>query len=321
MLIPLGILASSIAGFRAGVAGYFSGGADNSGNGVTIVDKYTFPAETRSTLGTGLSSGRWASSSFANSGVAGYNAGGSTSNTGDGSTNVTTVDKFALPSDSRSTLGTGISGLYRHNVGMANSGVAGYSGGGIVRPSNANISTVDKFDFPSDTRSSLGSGLSTARRELGAVGNTTVAGYFAGGYSSDFVSTVDKYSFPSDSRSTLATGLSTTRRDLAGASNQGIAGYFAGGNNGSGFTATIDKFAFPSDTRSTLGTGLSSSRSFHGGIVDGQIAGYFGGGYNGSANVTTVDKIEFSSDSRTTLASGLSAIRVYPSGFSNEGVF
>jgi hypothetical protein len=319
-LSALGIFSAAGASLalRIGVAGYFSGGSDSSGNGVTTVDKYAFPAETRSTLGTGLSSGRWGSSSFANSGVAGYNAGGSTSNTGDGSTNVSTVDKFAMPADTRSTLGTGLSALTRHNAGMANSAVAGYSGGGFDRPSNTNTAVVDKFTFSSDSRSTLGSGLSTARRELGAFGNTSVAGYIAGGYASDFTSTVDKFAFPADTRSTLGTGLSTTRRDFSGFSNQGTAGYFAGGNGPTGVVATVDKFALPSDTRSTLATGLSSARSpLGGGIVAGQTAGYVGGGNT----TTTVDKFAFTDDSRTTLGTGLSATRNYATGFSDEGVF
>jgi hypothetical protein len=319
-LSPLGIFSAAGAtrAPRIGVAGYFSGGSNSSGNGVTTVDKYAFPAESRSTLATGLSSGRWGSASFANSGVAGYNAGGSTSNTGDGSTNVTTVDKFAMPADTQSTLGTGLSALTRHNAGMANSGVAGYSCGGFLRPSNANTATVDKFAFPSDTRSTLSSGLSTARRELAAFGNTGVAGYVLGGYASDFTSTVDKYAFPGDTISTLGTGLSTTRRDLSGFANQGTAGYVAGGNGASGVVATVDKFALPSDTRSTLGTGLSSARSpLGGGIVDATTAGYVGGGNT----TTTVDKFLFVDDSRTTLGTGLSATRNYVNGFSDEGVF
>ena len=303
---------------RIGVAGYFSGGSNSSNNGVSTVDKFTFPSETVTTLSTGLSSSRWASSSFANSGVAGYNGGGSTSSTLDGSVNVSTVDKFAMPADTRSTLGTGLSELTRHNVGMANSGVAGYSGGGYARPANSNTATVDKFSFSSDSRSSLSSALSVQKREMGAFANTGLAGYFLGGYSTDFTSTVEKYAFPGDTRSTLATGVSTTRRDMSGFANQGTAGYIAGGNGGTGVVTTVDKFAFPSDSRSSLGTGLSSARSpFGSGIVAGQTAGYVGG----ASTTTTVDKFAFTDDTRTTLGTGLSATRNYAAGFSNEGAF
>jgi hypothetical protein len=49
---------------------------------------------------------------------------------------------------------------------MANTGVAGYIGGGSN--DSGNFDTVDKFEFPSDTRSTLGTGLSAARNQLAA---------------------------------------------------------------------------------------------------------------------------------------------------------
>jgi hypothetical protein len=93
---------------------------------------------------------------FSNSGVAGYYAGG----TGSGS-NQTTVNKFAFPSDTQSTLGTGLSAATAYLVGNSNTEVAGYSGGGLA--SGTYTSTVNKFAFPSDTRTTLGTGLSVAR--------------------------------------------------------------------------------------------------------------------------------------------------------------
>ena len=48
--------------------------------------------------------------------------------------------------------------------GMA--AVAGYFGGGFT-----STDTVDKFAFSDDSRSTLGTGLSTARRMLGAMAN------------------------------------------------------------------------------------------------------------------------------------------------------
>jgi formylmethanofuran:tetrahydromethanopterin formyltransferase len=86
---------------------------------------------------------------------------------------VATVDKFAFPADTRSTLGTGLSAARRAVAGMANSGVAGYFGGGI-QSGDSRVTTVDKYAFPADTRTSLGTGLSSARGEAGAVANEGV---------------------------------------------------------------------------------------------------------------------------------------------------
>jgi len=52
---------------------------------------------------------------------------------------------------------------------MANSGTAGYFGGGREA---ASVDTVDKFDFSDDSRTTLGTGLSSNRHDLGAMANS-----------------------------------------------------------------------------------------------------------------------------------------------------
>jgi hypothetical protein len=103
---------------------------------------------------------------MADSGVAAYFAGGMP---GAFPTGVTTVDKFAFPSDTRSTLGTGLSSTTIEASGWANSGTAGYIGGGtrVGSPS----ADVDKFAFPADTRTTLATGLSVGTRLGGAFAN------------------------------------------------------------------------------------------------------------------------------------------------------
>jgi hypothetical protein len=99
---------------------------------------------------------------------------------------------------------------------MANSGVAGYFGGGTV-----NSAVVDKFAFPSDTRTTLGTGLSVGRSALGGMSDSTVAGYFGGGGTTR-TTVVDKFEFPSDTRTTLGTGLSSARDRLSGMADSGV---------------------------------------------------------------------------------------------------
>ena len=156
MLIPFGIL-SAAAGLvgRVGVAGYFAGGVAQA----TTVDKFAFPSDTRTTLGTGISLAKYWSRTMSDTGTAGYSSGGN----GNSGGLVDTVDKFAFPSDTRTSLGTGLSSARGEHAGMANSGVAGYFGGGQT-PST--ITTVDKFAFPSDSRTTLATGLSAARNGL-----------------------------------------------------------------------------------------------------------------------------------------------------------
>jgi hypothetical protein len=245
---------------NSGVAGYVVGGYVSSS--VASVDKYLFLNDSRTTLVATLSSAKYGIAGLSDSGVAGYAAGGDV--------NGSVIDKFSFSNDSRTTLGTTLSSARSYVRGASNSGVSGYIGGGLSpSPSFTVQSTVDKITFSSDSRSTLGSGLSSARLGTAAMANKAVAAYFAGGGNSSFVAqtTVDKFVFSSDTRSTLSTGLSTPGDAASGINNATVAGYV--GSLGSP-TTVVDKFSFPSDTRSTLsaslltGTGGSSSFSNEG---------------------------------------------------------
>ena len=250
-----GIFASAVAGFAG--AAYFAGGSGS----VSAVDKFAFPDDSRTTLATGLSAGRSQLAGAANSGTAAYFAGGreagtvstvnkfafsddsrttlatglssaraqlaGAANSGTaayfaGGYNSTTVDKFAFSDDSRTTLGTGLSAKRAYPAGAANSGTAAYFGGGIPPGAYvAPVTTVDKFAFSDDSRTTLGTGLSVARQALGGAANSGTAAYFAGGALTGGArsDTVDKFAFSDDSRTTLGTGLSAQRYQLAGTAN------------------------------------------------------------------------------------------------------
>jgi hypothetical protein len=133
--------------------------------------------------------------------------------------------------------------------------------GGRVTPF-AYITTVDKFAFPGDSRSTLGTGLSANNGAEAAFVNAGVAGYSAGGVISD--GRVDKFALPSDTRSTLATGMSVSNYWVSGASNAEVAGYAGCAGIGSGASSSVNKFAFPSDTRTTLTSILTNATEGHG---------------------------------------------------------
>ena len=88
---------------------------------------------------------------------------------------------------------------------------AGYVAGGKT---SVNVDTVDKFAFADDSRTTLATGLSSARQQAAGFASD-VAGYAAGGLAGP-VDTVDKFAFTDDSRTTLATGLSSARSGTAG---------------------------------------------------------------------------------------------------------
>jgi hypothetical protein len=324
----MGVLRFSLAGilgsgrrvsFLSGLpptllAAYFAGGWTTGR--VNTVDKFVFPTDTRTTLGTGLTEPLVWTSGMANSGVAGYFGGGS-----GGADNVFTVQKFTFPADTRSTLGTGLSTKGNGAAGFANSGVAGYFAG---RNGNGREQRVDKTTFSTDVVSSLGNILDFGRDLGSGMANSGVAGYINGTNGGSSSAVVEKLAFPADTKTTLGTGLSSARAGTGAMANSGVAGYFGGGrntSNGTNFT-TVDKFAFPTDTRTTLGTGISSNRNEMGGCANSGIAGYLGGGGTGflTGGVATVDKFSFSDDTRTTLATGLSSARTGVTAMANTGV-
>ena len=197
---------------------------------------------------------------------------------------------------------------------------AGYFAGG-----RGGITTVDRFLFNDDSRTTLGTGLSQNVRTGMCFANAGVAGYYSGGNTSGAPDVrhnfIDKFLFTNDSRSTLSATLSSTVDGGAGMSNSGTAGYAAGGYDGdaTSYTTRVDKIAFSNDSKSTLGTGLSLARgAVPGGMSNSGTAGYIHGGHSGSGSAV-VDKFAFSNDARSTLGTGLSVARWSMCGFSNSG--
>jgi hypothetical protein len=88
---------------------------------------------------------------------------------------------------------------------MANSGTAGYIGGGT--PSTGVLSRVDKLTFSNETRTTLGATLSQARKGVAAMANSGTAGYFAGGSDGSAYhvsSVIDKLTFSNDTVGVLS---------------------------------------------------------------------------------------------------------------------
>lgn len=284
-------------------SGYFCGG--DAGAGVTTIDRFSFPTDSRVTLLTGINVAMGRSAGMANSGVAGYTAGGFSSGS-----EYSTVNKILFSNESLTTI-TALSSVRYECAAFANSGTAGYvAGTGTV---------IDKYAFPSDTRSTLTATLSTARTGAAGMANSGTAGYAGGG--TGYLSSIDKLTFSSEAISTLSSTLHIAKAYLGAMANKGSAGYFAGGWNGS-YQPSIDRILFSDDTRSTLGTSLSVGVYYVSGMANNGIAGYFGGGYvgGGAAYTSFTDKLSFSGESRTTLATGLSSRRYATAAFANSGI-
>ena len=211
-----------------------------------------------------------------------------------------TIDKLVFGSETCAAISATLSTAKRDCGGMSNNGTAGYIGGGYT---TTMIATVEKLTTPGESRTTLGTGLSVARREQPAgCANSGTAGYFGGGNeNTDWSSgsfAIDKYAFSNDSRSVVSDGLSVKVRAPAAMANSGTAGYWAGGYYYSpGTWDHIDKLTFSNDSRSTISGTLSSKTWAATGVANSGTAGYFMGGGWG----VIWDRIQFSNDTKSTL--------------------
>jgi hypothetical protein len=236
--------------------------------------------------------------------LAGYFAGGY-----DGSNNISGIDKIAFPADTKSTLSATLTSGRLGAGGVANSGVAGYIGGGYINATDTFLSDIDKIAFPADTKSTLSATLSVGRYSHGSMANSGTAGYFGGGYGSDTGgrnSSIDKLSFSAETRSTLSATLTAAVSWVTAMANSGTAGYFCGGATATGTVSTIDKITFSADTKSTLSASLSSARQQAAGMANSGTAGYVCGGEVTLA-INGIDKLSFSAETRSTLSATLTS--------------
>ena len=298
-------------------AGYFGGGYDgNIGDEIARIDKISFPADTKSTLSAVLTSKIEQLAAMANSGVAGYFAGGTPDL---GLTTLARIDKITFPGDTKSTLSATLTtGGAQLASGMANSGTAGYIAGGIDN-SGTVLSRIDKITFAADTKSTLTPTLTVAKYATSAMANSGTAGYISGGNNSAGtpISGIDKITFSGDTKSTLSATLTTATAFTAAMANSGVAGYVGGGVDSGGFISRIDKITFSADTKSTLTATLTAAVAEFAAMSNSGTAGYFGGGNSGTGGLSRIDKITFSADTKSTLSATLTTPITSPAGMAN----
>lgn len=140
---------------NSGTAGYISGGTKGAYNlNMSQIDKLTFSNESVSTLSYTYSPNRNGQTSFANSGTAGYFAGGQFV-AGDTVYGAMDIYKVSFSNDSVSNLAATLSVLNDSPGGFAKSGTAGYISGGYSRSSFTYLSTIQKLTFSNDSVSTL----------------------------------------------------------------------------------------------------------------------------------------------------------------------
>lgn len=170
----------------------------------------------------------------------------------------------------------------------------GYMFGGYNGTTSVN--TIIKFNFGTDTATTLVATLTTARGAVGVgFNNNGIAGYaFAG--TTGLTETMDKLTYATDTKSVSTNGPSNQGRNYGGAiDNTATAGYVAGGESSSPLTyySNFLKFTFSNATWST-GANSNLETNSRTGNENGSTAGYHWA--NVSSAYTTARKITFSSD-------------------------
>ena len=307
-------------------AGYLVGGFNYSGNvRYSSTQKITFNDDTVSIIASTLNLSRSHAAGFANSGTAGYQAGGV--ETGN---HTRRVDKLNFSGDTVSSSITSMSSgatAATSPAAMANSGTAGYIAGGDKTEGGVSYRTsIDKLTFSNDTISVLGATLSQMQTQWAGSANSGTAGYYSGGYNngSPTGSTIVKLLFSNETRSNLSTTLGVSNMTSnASHANSGTASYWLGGF-ASTITGDIQKLPFSTETRSTLGATITA-RDWPTGFSKSGTAGYTQGGnqrngsYMGPNTVTISDKIAYSNDTVSSAGSLINAAFL-TSGFANSGV-
>ena len=163
-LSPIRTYAQGLA--NSGVAGYTGPGYTGSGATYTnTINKLLFSNDTISTLAATLTVDGTDVMTAANSGTAGYWAGGATNS---GSTLVNSIDKLLFSNDSKSTLAATLTAVIYSGAGAARVGTAAYFAGGTSPLTNR----VDKIAFSGDTKSTLSATLASARQNMGGAANS-----------------------------------------------------------------------------------------------------------------------------------------------------
>ena len=272
----LNLARSHGAGFaNSGTAGYSAAGVEGGGTNTRRIDKLNFAADTVSNTVTNMSSGATAATqaaAMANSGTAGYIAGGD--KTEGGVSYRTSIDKLTFSNDTISVLGATLSQMQTRWSGCANSGTAGYYSGGYNNGELNIGSTIVKLLFSNETRSNLAATINANIDSNASHANSGTAGYWLGGFQTQVALTgaISKLPFSTESRSTL--GVTITARDMLSAfSKSGTAGYTVGGTGRSGSyggqnsITNVEKLAYSNDTIST-GISLTYGVTFASGFAN-----------------------------------------------------
>lgn len=244
-----------------GFAGYMYGAYSDASGALNTIDKITYPSDTISTIGaTMLTAYRSGAYSTHNGNTAGYVFGGYNGG------NTTSSEKMTYSSESISSGGASLSNARRLGGSATNASAFAYFMGGVDSGYSNGYSTVDKFTFSGESRSTLGTGLDNNIGE-NTVGfsNSGTAGYNSSGITNynggngNGTRNIHKFSYANDTRSIISNAITGYPFTGGGFTNHQTAGYVVPNADPQ---VSGDKFSFPTDTKSTITSIMLTNKSY-----------------------------------------------------------
>ena len=296
------------AGMGTSTNGYISTGYSSPPGASSQTNRLTYSSDTMARIPSAdVPKSLYLSTSSSGTDV-GLIYGGTPSTTG-----VSDVNKLTFSTESVATTPALMTAeTLRDGRATGNSSNGYLSGGG--RPSY--VSTINKFVYATDTRSTLsattggtaGSHIAVSSKDFNLPpapvfpaqqfftgekdGPNT--GYNCAGYDSAASDEIQKVDMDTDTL-TVTSATTSTAKYTPGGSSSTTAGYIAGGTEPGGPTSTMDKLTYASDS-SSRAPGADLSAATYGTCGSGnQSFGYFSGGYV-PPNRSSTDKLTYSSD-------------------------
>lgn len=244
--------------------GWFAGGNNPA---VTTVGRITYASDTNTASVRGpLSSGR-RSSGATGTDTYGWFGGGYSSGV---SSETSTVQRITYTTDTDTASVRGPLGYTTYDIAATGTSEYGWFAGGFAPGEARTVSTVSRITYVSDTNTASNRGpLSTNKRGMGAVTDSTTYGWFGGGYrgiNPPYVtSVVERITFATDTATLSVRGPLTVERQILAAAGNFTNGWFGGGyvNGGLGPRSTLDRITYATDTNtaSLRGTLIQNANS------------------------------------------------------------
>jgi hypothetical protein len=201
---------------NSGTAGYWAGGYNydvfSSSN---AINKITYSNDTRVSVSATMPGGVTDQGSCANSGTAGYFAGGADAGGGN------KIQKLTFSGETRSQLGSTLPHSPSGLRGVSNNGVAAFFAGGFA---GYYYTGIERITYSTDTFTSQVAYLNTGSTSMAGFAESGTAGYFAGGGASGgsgITSIIQKMAFSNNTVSTLSATMPANTYQASGMANSG----------------------------------------------------------------------------------------------------